>query len=116
MRRRILMLALVAGLAPAAFAQVPVVNSIDPNEAAAGAVIVAVGVNLDSSKVAEVYLTDGINDIKVQVLEQKSDSLKFKVPNDAKAGHYNLMVATTQKPPIMLVQPVKLTVLYTEKE
>ena len=116
MRRKILLLALVAGLAPVAFAQVPVVNSIDPTEAPAGAVIAATGVNLDSAKVAEVYLTDGVNDIKVQVLEQKPESLKFKVPNDAKAGGYNVMLATKQKPPIMLVQPVKLMVQYTEKE
>ncbi len=116
MKRKILWLALLAGLAPIAFAQVPVVNTVDPNEALAGAVIVATGVNLDTSKVAEVYLTDGVNDIKVQVLEQKAESLKFKIPNDAKAGGYNLMLATKQKPPIMLVQPVRITVLYTEKE
>ena len=116
MKRRIMLLALVAGLAPVAFAQVPVVNSIDPAEAPAGAVIVATGVNLDSARVAEVFLTDGVNDIKVQILQQKPESLKFKVPSDAKAGSYNVMVSTTQKPPIMLVQPVKLMVQYTEKE
>ena len=62
------------------------------------------------------YLTDGINDIKVTVVEQKSESLKFKIPNDAKAGIYNVMLATKSNPPILLVQPVKCTVQHTEVE
>lgn len=116
MKRLLTLAALGMGLAIAVFAQVPVVDSIDPAEGKPGAVIGATGVYLDSSKVSAVYLTDGINDIQVTLLEQKPQAMKFKVPADAKAGVYNIMLATTTKPPLLLVQPVKYTVLHTEVE
>jgi hypothetical protein len=116
MKRAMFLLAGLVMLAAVAFAQVPVINTIDPGEAKPGEVITAVGVHLESAKVSEVYLTDGINDIKMVVVEQKAESLKFKIPNDAKAGVYNLMLATVSNPPILLVQPVKCTVTHTEVE
>ena len=116
MKRLTFLVAIAVALASAAIAQVPVVDSIDPTEAKPGAVITATGVYLDRSKVSEVYLTDGINDIRVTIVAQKAESLKFKIPNDAKAGIYNVMLATKSNPPILLVQPVKCTVLHVEVE
>ena len=114
MKRTFFLLILAAWLTTGALAQVPVVNAVDPSEAKAGAVILANGVNLDKAKL--VYLTDGVNDLKMVMVEQKSDSIKFRIPADAKAGVYNVMLETKNQPSLLLVQPVKCTVLYTEVE
>jgi hypothetical protein len=116
-KRLIFLLALLAALASTAFAQsVPVVDSIDHAAASVGEVITAVGVNLDKAKVADVFLTDGITDTQVILLEQKPGSLKFKIPKNAMPGLYNIMLQTTQDPPMLLVQPVRCEIISDEEE
>jgi hypothetical protein len=87
----------------------PRMTSCEPDNGKSGDVIVVSGENLTKDAVAKVYLTDGKNDIEVQVTEQTATSLKFKVPAKAK-GRLALMVETTGKDVKQIEQPVKVTI------
>jgi hypothetical protein len=110
MRHSFIVILLVA-VCVAALAQqsMPRMTSCDPGNGKSGDVIVVVGENLTKDAVAKVYLTDGKNDIEVQVTEQTATSLKFKVPAKAK-GRLALMIETSGKDAKQIEQPVKLTV------
>lgn len=88
----------------------PRMTSVDPATVKGGAVVTAVGENLDKKNVSQVFLTDGKNDIKVEVTEQEAASIKFKMPATIKPGRFGLMVLTTGKQPKLIEQPVKVTV------
>jgi len=88
----------------------PRMMSVEPSNGKVGDVLTAAGENLDKASVAQVYLTDGKNDIKVEVTEQAATSVKFKIPAATKAGRFSLMVLTTGKQPKLIEQPVKVTV------
>lgn len=88
----------------------PRMTSVEPATTKAGAEASVVGENLDKGNVADVFLTDGQADVKVQILEQGATAIKFRVPASAKPGRFSLMVLTPTKPPRLIEQPVKLTV------
>lgn len=96
--------------APALGAQNSRINSVDPMTGKAGDTIGVTGEAIDKAKVDELYLTDGTNDIKVQIVEQNDTSMKFKIPASAKPGRYSLMIRTKGADAKLLEQPVKLTV------
>ncbi len=58
----------------------------------------------------EVYLTDHTFDMKVKVLDQTDDSIEFRVPPFVKPGRLQLLVKTTGKEPLLLEQPVYITI------
>ena len=93
------------------FAQQPMprMTSAEPPNGKSGEVIAITGENLDKAQVAKVYLTDGKNDIEVEVTEQTATSLKFKVPAKGN-GRLALMILTTGKDSKLIEQPVKVTV------
>jgi len=88
----------------------PRMTSVDPSAGKAGDVLTVAGENLDKANVAQLFLTDGKNDIKVEMTEQAATSIKFKIPASVKPGRFNLMVLTTGKQPKLIEQPVKVTV------
>jgi IPT/TIG domain len=104
--------ALFAATTFAAFAQsaMPRMSSAEPQNGKAGEVIVVTGENLQKDAVAKLYLTDGTNDIQVEVSEQTATSLKFKIPAKTKPGRLALMVLTGGKEPKLIEQPVKVTI------
>jgi hypothetical protein len=89
---------------------VPVMKELVPATAVPGTVVLAMGEYLDRLHVAEVYLTRGTVDTKVQVTAQSNTELKFKVPVDLESGRYSVTVLTASKVPMLLDQPVRLTV------
>lgn len=95
-----------------AYAQqaMPRMTSVDPLNGKKGDVIAIVGENLHKDAVAKVYLTDGKNDILVEVTEQTATSIKFKIPMKVSAGRLTLMVLTTGKDAKLIEQPVKVTI------
>lgn len=97
-------------LAPALAAQNCRITSVDPMNGRAGDTIGATGESIDASKVEELYLTDGTNDIRVEMIEQTETLIKFKIPANVKPGRYSLMIKTKGPEPKLLEQPVKLTV------
>lgn len=103
---------LVAALAISLAAQAPMprLQSVEPATGKAGDSLSATGENLEKAKVAELYLTDGKNDLKVPITEQNPTSIKFTVPKTAKPGRFALMILTAGKDPKLIEQPVKVTV------
>jgi len=56
-------------------------------------------------------LTNGTDDIKVEMTQQTDKLIKFKVPSGVKAGRWALMVRLKSgKGPQLIEQPVKVTV------
>jgi len=106
----VLPLFLAAGLAAFAQQTMPRMSTVDPGTGRAGDEITVAGENLEKAQVAKVYLTDGKNDVVVEVTEQTPTSIKFKIPTKASAGRFALMLLTTGKEPKLIEQPVKLTV------
>jgi uncharacterized protein YqfA (UPF0365 family) len=102
---------LAAGLAAFAQQSMPRMNTVDPGSGKAGDEITVAGENLEKAQVAKLYLTDGKNDVLVDLItEQTPTSIKFKIPAKATAGRFALMLLTTGKEPKLIEQPVKLTV------
>lgn len=104
--------ALLIAASFAGYAQqaMPRMVSIDPLNGKKGDVIAVTGENLQKDTVAKVYLTDGKNDLQVEVVEQTATSIKFKIPEKAAPGRLALMVLTTGKDAKYIEQPVKLTI------
>jgi hypothetical protein len=86
------------------------VVSVDPVTAKVGDVVSVTGEGIDSANVDALYLTNGTDDIKVQIVEQNEKLIKFKVPTGVKPGRWALMVRTKGPEPRLLEQPVKITV------
>lgn len=110
--RTLLVLALL-GSALVLLAQgppIPRLSGVEPGNGKAGDTLVATGANLGKDAIAELYLTDGKNDIKVEITEQAAESLKFKIPGSAKTGRYSLMVLTKGDNARLIEQPVRVSV------
>jgi hypothetical protein len=98
------------GLALSSQAQVPQMNKVQPESGKVGSVLRVHGLYLGKEKVEEVYLTDHTFDMMVKVLDQNEDSIEFRIPPSAKPGRLQLLVKTAGKKPILLEQPVYVTV------
>ncbi len=81
-----------------------------PESGKIGSVLKIQGDFLGKTKVDEVYLTDHTFDMKVKVLAQTEDSIEFRVPPFVKPGRLQLLVKTTGKEPMLLEQPVYITI------
>jgi len=90
--------------------QVPVMETVQPDSGKIGSVLRIHGVYLGKEKVDEVYLTDHSFDMKVKVLDQTEDSIEIRIPPAAKPGRLQLLLKTTGKNPMLLEQPVYVTV------
>jgi hypothetical protein len=104
---------LVAGLmsmalALYAFQALPRCTSVEPETGKKGDTISAKGENLGKSGMAEMYLTDGQKDTKVEISGQSDTVIKFKVP-EIKAGRYHLLILSANRASL-IEQPVVLTV------
>lgn len=103
-----LTLALFA-LALLAQSKSPRLTTVTPETGKADVEFSAAGQNLTKEGVKELYLTNGKDDIKVQITVQKEDSIQFKVPATVSPGRYTLMVLSGDGKQF-LEQPVKLTI------
>jgi len=98
------------GLALPGAAQVPHMLTVQPDNGKVGSVLRIHGIYLGKTKVDEVYLTDHTFDMKVKVLDQTEDSIEFRIPPSAKPGRLQLLVKTAGKEPMLLEQPVYISV------
>ena len=99
-----------------AWAASPRVTGVKPSGGHVGDKLVASGENLGSDSITRLYLTDGTNDHRVEMEEQKAESILFAVPAKVKPGYYRLMVQTASSPPALLEQPVSCQVLAEGEE
>jgi len=91
-------------------AQVPVMHKAQPASGKIGSVLRVDGIFLGKAQVDEVYLSDHTFDMKVKVLDQTDDSIQFRIPPFVKPGRLQLVVKTAGKEPLILEQPVFITV------
>jgi IPT/TIG domain-containing protein len=91
-------------------AQVPVMSKVVPESGKTGSVLKVQGAFLGKTKVDEVYISDHTFDMKVKVLDQTDDSIEFRIPPFAKPGRLQLVVRTAGKEPLILEQPLYITV------
>jgi len=91
-------------------APMPRMTAVEPTAGKVGDILTVSGENLEKSHVAEVFLTDGKNDLKVPITEQAATSIKFRIPPNAKPGRFALMILTAGRDPKYIEQPVKVTV------
>jgi hypothetical protein len=89
----------------------PVMRIVNPDTVKAGEVATVSGEYLDKSRVAEVYLTNGTIDAKVEIVEQTATAIKFKAPEKLAPGRYNLMVLLVDDPPKLIEEPARVTVV-----
>jgi hypothetical protein len=110
---QLLRMALAAAVLPVLWAQAPLPRmiSVEPTSGKVGDILTVTGENLEKTHVAEVFLTDGKNDLKVPVTEQGPTTLKFRIPPNVKPGRFALMILTAGKDPKYIEQPVKVTVV-----
>ncbi len=85
------------------------IQSVNPMDAKAGDEIVASGTNLGKKFILELYLTNGKDDVKVDMLKQADTEITFKVPKGIN-GRYRLMIMTNAIDPKFVEQPVRVNV------
>lgn len=109
--RRISAVLFLLALSAALIAQdkSPRLTTVTPDSGKPAETYLVAGENLAKDAVKELYLTDGKDDMKVEIVEQKEESIQFKVPGKTKPGRYSLMVLTADGKRF-LEQPVKLTI------
>ena len=87
------------------------ISSVDPLTAKVGDSVSAQGTGLAANKVDQMYLTNGTDDIRVEIVGQEDKVIKFKVPTGTKSGRWALMIhLKAVNGPTLIEQPVKLTV------
>jgi hypothetical protein len=89
----------------------PVLRTVDPESVKAGDFATVSGEYLDKSRVAELYVTTGTVDFKVQIVEQSATAIKFKVPEKVTPGRYKMMVLLVGDPPRLIEEPAHVTVV-----
>ena len=88
----------------------PVLRAVSPDTIKAGEMATVSGEYLDKSRVADLFLTVGGKDVKVEILEQSASSIKFKVPNNIATGRYTLSVLLADVEPKLIEAPARLTI------
>jgi hypothetical protein len=102
---------LLLAASSAVYADSPRITAVEPANGKVGDVVAITGENLQKDMIAKVYLTDGTNDVQVEVItEQTATSIKFKIPDKAKPGRVALMFLTAGKAGQLMEQPFKITV------
>jgi len=91
-----------------AFQGPPRCSAVDPDTAKTGDTVNVTCQNVDTTKFADLFLTDGKDDTKVTITDHTAEKITFQVPR-MKPGRYRLAFLTVNKSSI-IEQPVVLTV------
>jgi hypothetical protein len=89
---------------------VPKMTTVTPDNGKPGDTLKVDGEYLDKQHVAEVYITDGTTDWKVEIVKQAAAQIEFKIPPNAKPGRFFLMVLTAGPDPKLIEEPVRVTI------
>jgi hypothetical protein len=85
------------------------IQEVAPMNVRPGDTVVASGLNLGKKWVLDLYITNGTDDVKVEVTEQTDKQITFKVPANL-TGRYRLMIMTNTVEPKFIEQPVRILV------
>jgi hypothetical protein len=88
----------------------PVMLGISQKAAKPGEIVTISGEGLGIKNVDEIYLTDHKFDMRVKVVDQKDNAVKFRVPPFAKPGRMQLLFLSKGDEPKLLEQPVYLLI------
>lgn len=88
----------------------PYLRSVEPQNAKPGDVAHTTGEWLGKAHVAELFLTDGKQDFRVEILKQTDKQIEFRVAGGTPPARYRLMLMTFGAEAKLLEQPVFLTV------
>src|SRR5579864_8137352 len=70
----------------------PVVMKVTPDRAAPSEIVTATGLGLDRSIVRNVYLVDAEGQTRVEILDQRSTLVRFRVPGRTPPGRKQLVL------------------------
>lgn len=85
------------------------IASVNPMDVKPGDEVVATGTNMGKKFILDLYLTNGKDDIRTEMLAQSDTEIKFKVPAGIN-GRYRLMIMTNAVEPKFVEQPVRINV------
>jgi len=90
----------------------PRVDRIEPQAGKPGALLMAMGVNLDRSRVLDLILSNSERTALTRIVEQSPSSIRFRIPRSLAPGQYRVVLALANGlRQETLEQPVWLTVL-----
>ena len=89
----------------------PFMRTVEPASVKVGDLFTVSGDALEKTRVAALYLTDGKNDYKVEIVSQEATSIRARVTAKTPLGRYALMVLLAGPDPKYIEQPVHLTVM-----
>ena len=104
------LIALVVPVLLWAQSPMPRCTTVEPDTAKVGDIVTVNGENLGKDFVAEIYLTTGRQDFRMEMTEQTDAAIKCKIPATMKPGSYAVLVLTKGKEPKLIQQPVRVEV------
>jgi hypothetical protein len=88
----------------------PLITAIEPPTGAPGEIVTALGRDIGTSRVAEIYLASADTRWKVQIVSQSRGAIRFRVPAEARRGRLTLAVKTGDARPQWIEQPTSVLV------
>jgi hypothetical protein len=88
----------------------PIMRSIQPDTVKRGSVLTVTGEYLDKTRIAEVYLTRGDDNFKLDMMFQSENRIVVKVPASVPVGRLRLMILTAGLEPQFIEQPLMIVI------
>jgi hypothetical protein len=88
----------------------PLITAIEPPTGAPGEIMTALGLDIGTSRVAEIYLVSADTRRKVQIVSQSRTAIRFRIPAEVRRGRLTLAVKTTDVPSRWIEQPTSVLV------
>jgi len=95
---------LVRGIGSYPFWSQPQVTAVEPPSGLPGEILTMLGRDLGKRKVAEVYLTDGKERWKAEIVHQSPRDIRFRMPANVDPGTLHLVLATPSVPQQWITQ------------
>lgn len=89
---------LVRGIGNYPFWSLPQVTAVDPPTGMPGDILTMLGRDLGRTRVAEVYLTDGKNNWKAEIVHQSARDIRFRMPANVEPGTLHFVLTTPGVP------------------
>jgi hypothetical protein len=88
----------------------PLITAIEPPTGAPGEIVTALGRDIGTSRVAEIYLVSAETRWKVQIVSQSRARIRFRIPAEVRHGRLTLAIKTTDVPSRWIEQPTSVLV------